>query len=62
MTYKEAKREFEIQYWSALMKHHRQNVTHTATAAGMSRTSCYRKLVKAGVNTPGRKDGNWGGL
>ena len=48
LTYREAKAEFEKLYFAAQLKAHRHNVTQTAEAVQLDRTSLHKKLKALG--------------
>jgi DNA-binding NtrC family response regulator len=63
VTYKEAREEFERDYWSKLLALHNENITEVAKAAQVQRSNVYRRLTRMGV--PLRRPlhrGNWGDL
>lgn len=65
MTYREARKQFELEYWQALADKHDRSVRAIAAEAGLDRTSVYLKLHRAGVGLRisryGNR-GNWGDL
>lgn len=48
MTFFEARRQFEIDYFKALMAQHRE-MSNVARAAGLNRPHCYRLLQRIGL-------------
>jgi len=46
---REARAEFELQYFSGLLKKNKWKVRLVAIEAGMERTACYRKLYVLGL-------------
>ena len=59
--YKSGTREWQRQYWSAVLERAR-NMNEAALIAGVNRTSMYRMLKKCGIKVPGSKArhvGNW---
>jgi len=62
VKYRDARRDFERNYWNEIMVKHGRNVTHAARAAGVNRTDMYKRLKRAGVPTRGAKRGKWGDL
>ena len=47
--YREAKRIFDVEYFSTLQQLHQRNMTRIAETAGMNRTQLYKKMKKLGL-------------
>jgi len=52
--FREAKRKFEIEFFTRKLEHHRWNVSKTAAEAGLHRQSLQDKLRELGIQRPGK--------
>ena len=53
LGYQEARRQFEVRYFTRLLETHGGNVQRAAEAAGLHRTTLYEKLAKMGLTPKG---------
>jgi two-component system response regulator HydG len=53
LGYQEARRQFEVRYFTRLLDTHGGNVQRAAEAAGLHRTTLYEKLAKMGLTPKG---------
>lgn len=53
-TYKEARRDFEQQYWHALIAQTNGNIAECGRIAGVTRQDCYKRFSRFGIVLPQR--------
>jgi two-component system response regulator GlrR len=64
MSYREARRRFEHEFWTDLLRQTGGDVKQAARVSGRTRTDLYKVFDRYGVTNPVRRRlrGNWGDL
>jgi DNA-binding NtrC family response regulator len=67
-AYWKARQEFDVAYWTSLLKECNGSINRVAIVSGCNRTWLYKKLLDLGVHNTYRSlrraqwEGNWGEL